>query len=322
MNHFFIDTEAQKELDHLNNELLMRIEKGYGDGVLLVSFSLIYFATVIGVLIKFVEYAQVGLKDICVFSVLSAVFFQFPIFIYYTTATHSRENFSALFNIATYKKKFYENFTVDSAIRKGGKWENFHKVTISDFFNKEKNEAFFLSLLSLALYVGSFLLTFYYTFKYFNQFKQETAVFEYILLITINYFYAICLIPAIKRIVKLYDLFAMNDIIGEIESVNTYYDVLKTLVTIATNTTELKKMVEHLKDVNEKFYSFLKAAHISLYEAIELEKLFYSYAFPRISDIAPCNELIKNNKTIHYVKELAEKHRVNLYNYIYDYYKF
>ena len=50
-----MDNESQKELEHLNNELLMRIEKGYGDGAVLVSFSLIYFITVIDILSKFVE---------------------------------------------------------------------------------------------------------------------------------------------------------------------------------------------------------------------------------------------------------------------------
>ena len=314
-----MDNEAQKELEHLNNELLMRMQKGYGDGAMLVSFSLIYFVTVIGVLIKFVECSELGLKDICIFNALSIMFFLFPIFIYYAMTTRNRENFSALFNVATYKKIFFENYTLSDGILSGGKWEHFHKTTYSAFFDKGNNEVFFLSILSMALYIGSFFLMFYYTFIYL---QQNSTVLSFVILISVNFLNVVCFIPIINRIVKLHGLFSPNYIGGEIESMNTYYNIQYWLIKIAKNTDELNELVEKLKGANEKFNSFLIAAHIPLYKAIDLERLFYSFVFPSLSDIAPSEEHRKKDELIKYVSALAEKKQIDVYNFICDFSKF
>lgn len=311
-----MDSEAQKELDHLNSELLMRIQKGYGDGAMLVSFSLIYYITVIGALINFVKLSELEVKDICVFSVLSTLFFLFPILIYYAITTRNRENFSALFNIAAYKKRFFENYTLSDGILSGGKWENFNRATFSNFFDKGKNEVFFLSLLSMSLQIGSFLLTVYCTFIHLSHNK---SVLSSVMLIAVNIFSAVCLIPAIRRIAKLYGLFTLNDLDGEIKSMHTYYDVQYRLIKIAKNTYELKELIETQKNANKKFNYFLVASHIPLYKAIDLEKLFYSFVFPCLSDIAPSKEHRNKDEIIKHVSALAEKNRVNVCNYIYNY---
>ena len=311
-----MDNEAQKELEHLNNELLMRMQKGYGDGAMLVSFSLIYFITVIGILIKVVDYQNPRRTDICIFAVLSTVFFLFPILIYYATATRNRENLSALFNIAAYKKRFFENYTLSDSVLSGGKWETFNKTTFSSFFDKGKNEVFFLSGLSIVLQILSFLLTAYYTFVYL---QQNSTVLAFALLISINSFCAVCFIPAIRRIVKLQGLFTLNDIGGEIESANMYYAIQYRLIKIAKNTKELNELIEKQKDANKKFNCFLMAARIPLYKAIDLEKLFYSFVFPCLSDIAPIKEREKEDKIIKHVSALAEENQVDMYNYIYNF---
>ena len=311
-----MDIESQKELDHLNNELLMRIQKGYGDGAMLVSFSLIYFVTVIGVLSKFLESSELDVKDICIFSVLSTLFFLFPILIYYAMTTRNRENFSAIFNIAAYKKRFFEKYNLSDGILSGGKWEKFNKTTFSIFFDKGKNEVFFLSLLSVSLQIGSIFLTVYYTFIHLQDNKFLLA---YILLSAANFFSAICLIPAITRIAKLYILFTPNDIGGEIKSMHTYYDIQYRLIKIAKNTSELEKLIETQKKANEKFNCFLIVSHISPYKAIDLEKLFYSFVFPCLSDIAPSEEHRNKDEIIKHVSELAEKNQTDVYNYIYNY---
>lgn len=101
-----MDIETQKELDCLNSELQMRMKKEYGDGAVLVSFSLIYFITVVDILLNLVDFSNCTLIKICIFSMLSIIFFLFPILIYYATATRNRENLSALLSIASYKKGF------------------------------------------------------------------------------------------------------------------------------------------------------------------------------------------------------------------------
>ena len=192
----------------------------------------------------------------------------------------------------------------------GGKWENFHKRTITSFFSKSSNEVFFLAGLSLSLYVGSFFVTVYCIFEYL---KQTSFLLNFCLLINL-----FCFIPAIRRVLKLHALFNLNDIIGEIKSADTYYNIQYRLIKIAKDTSDINELIEKLRDGNEKFNQFLIANHISLYKAIDLEKLFYSFIFPDIPDIAPAKEFLEKDKIIKYVSDLAEKKNVAIYHLIYN----
>ena len=178
---------------------------------------------------------------------------------------------------------------------------------------------FSVAVLSMVLYIGSFLLTVYYSSTYL---QQNISVLSFAVLIPINIFSALCFIPAIRRIVKLYGLFSLNDILGEIESANTYYDVQYRLIKLAKNTKELDELIEKQKSANEKFNCFLIASHIPVYKAIDLEKLFYSCVFPCLSDIAPSKECRKTNEIIKHVSALAEKNRVDICNFICNFSKF
>ena len=281
-----MNLEEQKELEYLNNEILMRMKKGYSDGALLVSFSLIYFATIIGTLISLVDYSNPELMRIFEFGAVSILAFFSPILIYYSSDTRNRENISGILNIAAFKKKYYENNTFSNGHVSGGRWEKFHKITLSSFFDKGHNEVFFLAALSLALYLGSFFLTGSFTWKYLVD-NESKSFYSLTLLIIINLLYVICLFPAVRRIIKLHSLNGANGIMSEIQSEELFYNIQYELTKNANDEDELKELITKLHDENRKISSFVIKTKIPSNNVILLEKLFYSEAFPNINIISP-----------------------------------
>lgn len=247
-----MNIEEQKELEHLNNELLMRIKKEYSDGAMLFSFSLIYFATITELLIKIINSSDFpSLPNILIFIVVSVASFMFPVFVYYPSATHSRENVSAIINIASYKKTYFENYKISKdGILSGSRWENFHRTTMSSYLEKNNNEVFFLAGLSLVLYIGSLFLGAYYSFAYIQKNKPELSL---AMVAAVVLFYIVFLVPIVSRVIKLQNLYNPKDVFLEIKSMNMYYDIQSKLVKTAKNDEELNIVLQKLKDADCKF---------------------------------------------------------------------
>lgn len=310
-----MDIIAEKELEYLNNELHMRMEKEYSNGAVLVSFSLIYFATVIGILINLIESAlSHRLITILLFGAISGISFFFPILLYYSTATRNRENLSAIFNIAAYKKKYYERFCFSEDEVSGGRWENFHKITMNNYFNKGSNEVFFLTELSFFLFVGSFVLTIYFSFMVIKNNGFSLSIMSMLGEILV---YIICFIFSVKRIRQLYNIYSINNVADEVESIETYYDIQNKLINECQDQKQIINLVNDLKYKNEKFNTFLMIKHIPLHKARLLEKVFYVQAFRNISIELPSEETIADDKIIKYVSNLAKrKNMLSIYEFI------
>lgn len=232
----------------------MRIKKSYGEGTMLVSFSLFYYAAIIGAIVDFINcinIKEIDLIKTLIFSIISLISFSFPVLIYYSSATHDRENISAIFNIATYKKKFYENYSLSNGVLLGGRWENFNKNTITSFFNKTHNEAFFLSCLSLTLYIVAFFMSAYLAFS-----CNKEPILSYAFLIAVNLLYMLFSIPLFKRAIELHNLFSPKNISSEIASMNIYYETLYKIAKTVKTKKKLNKLIEELKHRNEIFTNF------------------------------------------------------------------
>lgn len=139
--------DKNQEYTRLNEELMMRIKNSYGDGVMLASFYLIFYATLIGVFCELYFGGMESLHGLVIAGLIFAFSFSVPIWILYAFAVKFQENFLAICNISEYLICYHEGNDSHK------KWESLHETRISGVKKYEGIEYFLLGLFSLVLFL-------------------------------------------------------------------------------------------------------------------------------------------------------------------------
>ena len=161
-----------QEYERLQEELVMRVNKCYGDGALLTSFYLIYYATVVFGLLEWFFNGKDGMTciEMFVFAVLACILFVLLILILYAFSVKFKENYLSICNISAYIIFCHELPTVikrDEGNLK--KWELTHYDTVFGEEKYETKEYFLLALTSVFLLFGSLGIEIYCFFSYFKH---------------------------------------------------------------------------------------------------------------------------------------------------------
>ncbi|MBQ3046969.1 MAG: hypothetical protein IJD54_02860, partial [Clostridia bacterium] len=210
--------EEMQEYSRLQEELIARLNSCYGDGAVLASFFLIYFATLIGGLFQ-----CFGIKDLVlrfiVFGLVSSVAFFFPIIILHAFAVKFKENFTGLCNVALFVSYYHErpNIVKDKNL-KGIKWELMHKNTMSFASLHESKEYFLLAFTSFILLIISTVVAIYF---YITDAKEVT-LFS---LIPVAIVYVVLLYLGAKFLRRIYCVTDMARLIKIREDIQYYYQL-------------------------------------------------------------------------------------------------
>lgn len=211
-------SKKDQEYKRLNDELMMRIKRSYNDGVMLASFYLIYYATVIAAFVQLLiqPFENSSLKFIF-FGLMSSIAFCMPIVLLYAFAIKHKENFAGICNISGYIRIYHELPTLSSNINDENeiRWELTHKDTISPTAKFEDKEYFFLSLTSLLSMLASVVITIVIGIE------CEESVF---LMLLIG---SICLCSTIISVlfsIKIRRSTNLNVLVAEIDKARDFYE--------------------------------------------------------------------------------------------------
>ena len=108
MDNNYNSEDKNEEYTRLNDELLMRIKNSYGDGVMLASFYLVFYATLIGVFCELFGGKMESLYTLTLVGSIFSVAFSISIWILYAFAAKFKENFLAICSIAEFLICYHE----------------------------------------------------------------------------------------------------------------------------------------------------------------------------------------------------------------------
>ena len=210
-------SKKEQEYRRLNDELIMRINRSYNDGVMLASFFLIYYATSFAAFVQFVSQGvENNLLKFIVFGLISTIAFSMPSVLLYAFSIKHKENFISICNISGYIKIYHELPTLSNKFNDEGeiKWEVAHRDTISPSARQEDKEYFFLSLVSLVLMIASASVTFYLSFG------NKESLITMIIIDTIS----LCgVVVGIIFTVKTRNTTNLNKLVNEIKNSKKFY---------------------------------------------------------------------------------------------------
>lgn len=150
--------EDTQEYSRLNQELIERLKICYGDGAMLASFLLVYYATVIAGLIQCVA-IESSFVSFLLFGSVSAVAYFFPVVILRCFAEKYKESYLGLCNVALFCSVYHEKPILSEGSLRGKKWELLHFNTLNFTYKGENKEYFFLGMASLSLLLISFIVS-------------------------------------------------------------------------------------------------------------------------------------------------------------------
>ncbi len=220
-----IKQDNQQEYSRLNEELIVRLSNCYGDGAMLTSFFLIYYATIIVGLLQCIDFKN-ELLIFIIFGIVPLVVYFFPIVILHSFAEKYKENVLGLFNIALFSSIYHEKpVQIENKIY-GKKWELLHKNTRKFASKHESKEYYFLAITSLALLLICFIVDLYL----FLTMENKSTLIIVVSLITIM-LYIILFVVSVRYIRKIRIATDMkkSEKIGEI--IIAYYQKTKELLT-------------------------------------------------------------------------------------------
>lgn len=206
----------EKEYERLNQELLMRVKNSYGDGIMLASFYLIYYATSIAALVQLII-AENNILTFVSLGLISSIVFCMPIIVMFAFSIKYKENFLGICNISAYLRIYHELPTLNDICGNELKWEIAHKDTISPSAKFENKEYFFLSIMSIVSMIFGITVTIINGIK---GLAEKHFLIAFILIVMIS---VVSLAVGIIFSIKVYKTTNLNKLKNEIQNMNRFY---------------------------------------------------------------------------------------------------